>query len=136
MFFGAHILAYINYASTVCSATEVLIQKLNSLYRRSANLILPDCSLSTSAKLKAIEILPLQEQFMYNTAVLMFEVHMGLTPQYVCDFLNRAPARCRSNNCVLPHTRIGLYKTSFAFSGHRFGTLSLRSEIVQVCAWF
>ena len=53
---------------------------------------------------------------MYNTAVLMFKVPLGLTPQYVCDLLNRAPARYGSNICVLHRTRIDLYKTSFAFS--------------------
>ena len=45
----------------------------------------------------------------------MFEVHMGLTPRYVSDLLNRAPVRYGSNNYVLPRTRIDLYKTSFAF---------------------
>ena len=54
---------------------------------------------------------------MYNTAVLMFKVHMGCAPQYVCDLLNRAPARHESKNYVLPRTRIDLYKMSFAFSG-------------------
>ena len=73
---------------------------------------------------------------MNNTAVLIFKEHMGLAPHYVGDLLNTAPARYGSNNYVLPRTRIDLYKTSFAFSGHRFGTLSLRSEIIQVCAWF
>ena len=53
---------------------------------------------------------------MYNTAVLMFKVHMGLTPRYVSD-LNRAPVRYGSNNYVLPRTNIDLYQTSFAFSG-------------------
>ena len=91
--------------------------KKKSLYGRIAKLILPDRSLLTSAKLKALEILPLQEQFLYNTAVLMFKVHVGLAPHYVCDLLNRAPARYGSNNYVLPSTRIDLYKMSFAFSG-------------------
>ena len=56
---------------------------------------------------------------MYNTAVLMFKVHMGWVPQYVCDLLNRAPARYESKN-VLPRNRIDLYKMSFAFSGSFF----------------
>ena len=101
-------------------------KKLNSLHRRAAKLILPDRSLSTSAKLKALEIIPLREQFVYNTAVLMFKMHMGLALQYVCDLLNRAPARYESNNYALPRTRIELYKTSFALLGYQFGTLSLR----------
>ena len=54
---------------------------------------------------------------MHDTAVLMFKVHKGLAPQYVCDLLNRAPARYGSNSHVLLRTRIDLYKTSFAFSG-------------------
>ena len=63
-------------------------QQLNSLYGQAAKLILPDRSFSTSAKSKALEILSLQAQFMYNTAVLMFKVRMGLTPEYVCNLLN------------------------------------------------
>ena len=111
MFFKVHILAHINHASTVwSSASEVHIKKLNSLHRRAAKLILPDRSLST------LDILPLREQFVYNTAVPLFKVHMGLAPQYVCDFLNRAPARYGSNKYVLPRTRVHLYKTSFTFS--------------------
>ena len=80
----------------LCGAMPVrftLKKKLNSLHRRAAKLILPDHSLSTTAKLKKIDTLPLQEQCVYNTAVLMFRVHMGWAPQYVCDLLNRAPAR-------------------------------------------
>ena len=69
------------------------------------------------AKLRKLDIIPLQKQFMYNTAVLMFKVHMDLTPRYVSDLLNRAPVRYGANNYVLPRTRIDLYKTSFAFSG-------------------
>ena len=53
---------------------------------------------------------------MYNTAVLMFKVHTGWAPQYVCDH-NRAPARYESKNYVLLRTRNDLYKMSFAFSG-------------------
>ena len=54
---------------------------------------------------------------MYNTAVLMFKVCMGWALQYVCDLLNKAPARYESKNYVLPRTRTNLYKMSFAFSG-------------------
>ena len=54
---------------------------------------------------------------MYNTAVFMFKVLIGLTPRYVSDLLNRATVRYGSNNYVLPRIRIDLYKTSFAVSG-------------------
>ena len=67
-------------------AKEIRLQKktrLNPLYRRAAKLILPNRSLSTTAGL-TLDILPLQEQFMYSTAVLMFKVHSSWAPQYVC----------------------------------------------------
>ena len=94
LFINAHLMVHINYASTLWSnASEVHFKKINSLHRRAAKLILPDYSLSTTAKLKKLDTLPLQEQFVCNTAVLMFKVHTGWAPQYVCDLHNRAPAR-------------------------------------------
>ena len=86
------------------NASEVHFKKINSLHRQAAKLILPDHTLSTSAKLKELDILPLQEQSVYNTAVLMFKVHMGWAPQYVCDLLNRAPDRYEPNNCLTAHS--------------------------------
>ena len=51
IFFQAHLLSHINYASTVWSgASEVHLKKLNSPHRRAAKLILPDQSLSTTEK--------------------------------------------------------------------------------------
>ena len=95
-------------------------KKLNSL-KTSSKPILPDRSLSmtatttTTTATNVIQILPLQEHFINNTAVLMFKVRMGLSPQLLCD-LNRLPARYGSHNSVLPRTRTDLSKKSFAFS--------------------
>ena len=59
LFFNALLMAHINYSSTVWSnASEVHLKKknpLNSLHRRAAKLILPDHSLSTTAKLKKLD---------------------------------------------------------------------------------
>ena len=96
-------------------------KKLNSL-KTSSKPILPVRSLSMTATTTTkttttnlIQILPLQEHFINNTAVLMFKVRMGLSPQLLCD-LNRLPARYGSHNSVLPRTRTDLSKKSFAFS--------------------
>ena len=97
MFFNAHLLAHINDASTLWSnASEVhqktkTKKKLNFLYRRAAKLILPEQSLSTTAKLRKLDILPPQKQFIHNAAVLMFKVHSGMAPPYVRYLVNRAP---------------------------------------------
>ena len=98
LFFNTHLLAHINYASTVwCNASEVHLKikqkTLNSLHKRAVQLILPDHSLSTTAKVKKLDILALQEQLVYNTAVLMFKVHTGWGSQYLCNLLNRELAR-------------------------------------------
>ena len=92
LFFNAHLLAHINYASIALSnASEVHFKKkkINSFYRRAAIFILPDHSLSTTAKLQKSDILLL----LYNTVMLMFKVHMGWAPQCECDLLHRAPAQ-------------------------------------------
>ena len=118
IFFQAHLLSHINYASTVWSgASEVHLKKLNSLHRRAAKLILPDQSLSTTEKLKKLNILPLDKQLKFNRCVTMFKIHTGKAPPYLSDFLRRTPARYGSNNYVLPRPRIDQFKTSFAFSG-------------------
>ena len=67
--------------------------------------------MSTMAKLKKLQILPLHEQLVFNSSVFMCKVNMSQAPQYVCDLLNRAPARYeyKKINYVLPRTSIDLY---------------------------
>ena len=99
IFFHAHLLSHINYASTVWSgASEVHLKKLNFLHSRAAKLILPDQSLSTMEKIK-LNILPIDKQFNFNWCIIMFKIHTCKVPPYVSDFLHRAPARYGSNNC-------------------------------------
>ena len=65
MLFKVHLRAHINYASSLWSnACEVRLKnkiKLNSLYRRAAKSILSEQSLSTMAKLRKLDLLPLQK---------------------------------------------------------------------------
>ena len=118
MFFYAHCLSHINYASTVWSgAGDVHLKKLNSLHRRAAKIIVPSPFLSTSEKLLSANILPLKQQFELNIALLVYKTRYELAPQYLARLLSRADSRYESNNYILPRTRIDLYKTSFAFSG-------------------
>ena len=118
IFFQAHLLSHINYASTVWNgASEVHLKKLNSLHRRAAKLILPGQSLSTTEQLNKLNILPLDKKLKFNRCVTMFKIHTGKAPTYLSDFLHRATARYVSTNYVLPRPRIDQFKTSFAFSG-------------------
>ncbi|WP_419626843.1 hypothetical protein, partial [Thiolapillus sp.] len=118
LFYSAHILSHINYASTLWDGcSEVHLKKLNSLHRRAAKLILSDPSIPTDDKLKTLKLLPLTKQLKYNKAVMMFKVRNGKSPEYIRSLFTRSSSRYGSNNFIPPRPRIDLYKTSLAFSG-------------------
>jgi hypothetical protein len=117
-FFYAHCLSHINYASNVwCGASANHIKHLNSLHRRAAKLILSDPSLTTEEKQQELGILPLDKQFLYNTAILMQKVRLNKTPTYLNDLVTPSSDRYGSDKYILPLPRVDLYKTSFSFSG-------------------
>jgi hypothetical protein len=117
-FFYAHCLSHINYASTVwCGASANHIQQMRSLHRRAAKLILPDPSLTTDEKQKQLGILPLEKQFIYNTAMLMYKLRDNKAPIYLNNLLTPASERYGSEKYILPLPRVDIYKTSFAFTG-------------------
>ena len=117
MFFHAHCLSLINYASTVWSNTyDVHIQKVNSLHRRGINLISDDKSVNTDDKFRDLCILPLKQQFHFNTALLTFKIINKLVPPYLTNFLTPS-IRSHSQQYILPKPRIDIFKCSFAFSG-------------------
>ena len=119
LFFHAHCMSILNYASTVWSgAADVHIQKLDSLYNRGAKLILFEKSLASSEKLRLLDMLPLKEHFKYCKAVFMFKVDRGRSPSYLKGFLNENKSmRCGSKKYNNPQVHMDLFKTSFAFSG-------------------
>ena len=118
IFFSAHCLSHINFASTVwSSAAENHLIKLNSLYKRAAKIILPDPLLSTLQKQAALDILPLDKQLDFNKLVAVFKTRINLAPDYVTNLLMESSNRYHSLNYLLPPTRIDLFKTSFSFSG-------------------
>jgi hypothetical protein len=122
LFFSAHCLSHINYASSIwCGAAQIQMKKLNSLHRRGVKLIsrCPQNKSSDSDNVNtySANILSLQNQFDYNIAVCVFKIRHGLAPSYLSQLFIEAPARYGSYNFILPRTRVDLYKTSLAFSG-------------------
>ena len=118
MFFHAHCLSRINYASVIWSdAANFHLLKLHSLHRRAARLILPDPTITTQQKLIALDILPLSKQFEYNKALIIFKIRMKLAPTYLENLLQKATERYGSERLIPPYPRVDIYKTSFAFSG-------------------
>ena len=127
MFFHAHCLSHVNYASLLWdSAANVHLLKLNSIYKRAPKIILSDQSLTTQEKFTKLNILPLHSQLYYNKAVLMYKVHNNSAPQYLKQLVTPATRRYGSCNYVLPNTRVDMYRSSFAleFPSLRYQTMS------------
>ena len=62
MFYNAHIMSHINYASSVWDgACEVHLKKLNSLHRRAAKIIGKGLQISTDEKQKQLKMLSLKK---------------------------------------------------------------------------
>ena len=105
LFYSAHILSHIIYASILClwdGCSEVSLKKLNPLHHRAAKLILSDPSIPTDDKLKTLKLLPLTKQRKYNKAVIMFKVRNGKTPEYIRSLFTRSTRRYGSNNFIPP----------------------------------
>ena len=100
------------------SGTAVVIfNKLNSLDRRTAELMISDSSLSTDTKLRYLGLLPLKEKLMFNKAVVVFKACKNLAPPYLKQLFICSNIRATSRYITLPKPRIDLFKTSFSFSG-------------------
>ena len=116
IFYSSHSLPHISFSSTVwdgCSETH--LNKLNSLHRRAAKLLLPDNNSSFDEKLKALSIVPLQKQVDFNKAVLILNVNRKMTPSYIISLFRES--NVRPDRYKLPKPRIDRYKTILSFSG-------------------
>ena len=111
----------LNYASTVWDGcSDILFNKLNSLHRRAATLMISDSSLTTDTKLQHFGLLPLKEKLIFIKAVLvLFKAYRNRAPPYlkqlfVCSRTRRATYRF----ITLPKPRIDFFKTCLSFSGY------------------
>ena len=94
MFFNAHIMSYINYASSLWDGSgEVHLKKLNSLHRRAAKIIGKGNNLTTEEKQKHLGMLPLKKQLLFNKAILMYKTFHSDVPKYLLSLFQKAPSR-------------------------------------------
>ena len=116
IFYHAHISPHLTYASgDGCS--DILFNKLNSLRRRAAKLMICDSAVTTDTKLRYLGLLPPKERFMFNKAVLVFKAYKNRAPQYHKQLFTCSNTRATSRFITLPKPRIDLFKTSFSFPG-------------------
>ena len=120
MFYDAHIKSHIDYVSTVWDGCDdVHLRRLNSLHRRAAKLILHDTNMSTDQKLYELNILPLHDHLLFNKGSMMFKVHKGKLPQYICHLFTKQSSHYTAHRqrFVLPKPRRDFFKASLSFSG-------------------
>ena len=118
LFYHAHISPHLTYASTVWDGcSNILFNKLNSLYRIAAKLMISDSSLTANTKLRYLGLLPLKEKLMINKAVFVFIAYKNLAPPYLKQLFICSNTRTTSRFITLPKPRTDLFKTSFSFSG-------------------
>ena len=118
LFFNAHIMSHINYASTIYDGCSKETHKqLNSIHRRAIKHLNSKPAKTTDDKLKRLKILPLEKQFELNKTLLVHKIYYNKTPSYLSDIIQKTPERYNSKNAILPLPRIDLFKTSLSFSG-------------------
>ena len=113
LFYNAHIKPHIDYASVVWDGCgEVCLKKMNSLHQRAGKLILPDPSLSTEQKMRALGILNLLQQLTYNKGIFMHKVLNNNSPNYLAQlFISRQSHYTNSrNNLYMPRPGLDLLK--------------------------
>ena len=92
LFYHAHISPHLTFASTVWDGcSDILFNKLNSLHRRAAKLMISDSYLSTDTKLRYLGILLLKEKLMFNKAVLVFKAYKNRAPLYLKQLFLSVP---------------------------------------------
>ena len=111
-FHNAHIKPHIDYASVVWDGCGEVYLKLNFLHRRAGNLILPDPSLSTEQKMRALGLLNLPQQLTYNKGIFMHKVLNNNPPNYLAQLFISHQSHYINfrNNLYVPMPRHGLFK--------------------------
>ena len=107
------------YVSSVGWLWRSTLKTLNSLVRRTGKLILPDLSLSTEQKTRALGILNLPQPLAYNEGIFMHTVLNNNSPNYLAQlFISHQSHYTNSrNNLYVPRPRLDLFKTSISFAG-------------------
>ena len=120
LFFFAHIVPIIDYASTLwdnCSDNN--FKQINRMYKRALKIILLKPSSLTPEDLKKLNILTLKNRLLFNKAIFMHKVNYGNAPVKISNKFVVNHYR-HKHLFSLPRPRNNLFKNSFLYSG---GTL-------------
>ena len=128
LFYNAYIKPHLNYCSLIWSNTSnVNINRITKLQRRSCNLILRQEYNGLSEALERLNILSFDQSIFLSKAKLMYEIQNNLAPAYLNEMflmrditLNDTASNLRSvtnKNLLLPQAKCNLFKGSLSFLG-------------------
>ena len=117
MFFNAHILPIIDYASTLwdtCSQTNLKL--IHRMYKRAIKLVLLKSSSLDSTDYKQTRLLTFHHKLYLNKAMCMHNVINGNSTPKITDMFKQNQFR-HNHTLSLPRPRNNIYKSSFLYSG-------------------
>lgn len=118
MFFNAHIISHINYASTIWDGcSQDIFKKLNSVYKRAVKQLKHKKTNSTDETFKQLDILPLKKHLDFNKTILTHKIYYNQTPTYLTELLDKPQDRYNTLRLRPPLPRIDLCTNSLAYSG-------------------
>ena len=118
MFFNAHILSHINYASTIWDGcSQDIYKKLNSVYKRAVKQLKHRHTSTTDETFKQLDILPLKKHLEFNKTILTHKIYYNQTPTYLTELLDKPQDRYNTQRLRPPLPRIDLCYNSLAYSG-------------------
>ena len=118
LFFNAHIMSHINYASTTWDGcSKDLLKKLNSVHRRAIKQLIYNPNLDTDQKLKQLNLLPLEKHLEINKIIMVHKLYNEKAPPYLTKLIQKATPRYNSKNLIKPRSFNEMFDTSLAYSG-------------------
>ena len=110
-------MSYINYACSLWDESgNNHLKRLRSLYRRAIKHIVSK-DIETDEKIRIANLLPFKQQLQYNKCTFLYKIINRKGPKGLKKLFKVPKKDSRTGNFRLPLPRIGLYKSSFAFSG-------------------
>ena len=107
LFFNAHIMSHINYASTIWDGcSQDTFKKLNALHRRAVKQINCNQTTTTDEKLKILNILPLKKQLDLNKIALIHKIYNNKAPSYLTSLITKASNRYNSKKASYTQTKL------------------------------
>jgi hypothetical protein len=117
LFFCAHILPIIDYASTLWdNSSDSNLKLIQRMHKRALKLVLLKSSSLTIQDYKQLNVLPLQKRLFFNKAMCMHNVIYGNAPKKISDTFKTNQHR-HNHTLSLPRPRTNIYKSSFLYSG-------------------